>query len=73
MGAVAPKERKYSVFKVVVTVLRAGTLKDHCTVSGGGKKFFSSPNCSDRLWDPPRLLFSSYRCPLSFAVKRPGA
>jgi len=44
-----------------------------CVVVCDLENFFSPPNCPDRLWGPPSFLFSSYRCPLSFAVKRPGA
>jgi hypothetical protein len=30
-------------------------------IPGRGKKLFSTPQCPDRFWDPPRLLPNMYR------------
>jgi hypothetical protein len=38
----------------------------------GAGKFFPSPLCPERLWDPPSLLSNGYRGALSLGVKRPG-
>jgi hypothetical protein len=31
------------------------------SISGKGKKYFSPPQCTDRLWGPPSLLSNGYR------------
>jgi hypothetical protein len=58
-----PRERSH-----MVTRLRVGRSGFRFPV---GPRIFSSPNRSDRLWDPPSLLFNRYQgsCP---GVKWPG-
>jgi hypothetical protein len=36
-------------------------LDDLALIAGRGKIFFSSPQCSDRLYDPPSLPSNGYR------------
>jgi len=40
-------------------------------ISGSGKRFFSSPGLSERLCNPPTLLFNGYRGVILPGVKRP--
>jgi hypothetical protein len=41
------------------------------SIPGSGKRFFSTPPCPDRLWDPSSFLLDGYRRALSVGVKRP--
>jgi hypothetical protein len=45
-------------------------LDDRGSIFSRDKRFFSCPQCQDRLWGPPSLLFNGYRGVLSTGVKR---
>lgn len=49
---------KHDRLFAVVSRLQAGQPWSRGSIPGGGKKFFFSPECPDRLWDPPSLLFN---------------
>jgi hypothetical protein len=45
-----------------VTRLRAGGPRNLVSIPGKGKRFISSSQLSNRLWGPPSILSSEYRC-----------
>jgi hypothetical protein len=44
------------------TRLRAGRPRSHGEIPGRGKRFFSPPQRTDRLWGPPSLLIMGTGC-----------
>jgi hypothetical protein len=43
------------------------------SIPGRGKKVFSIPQSSDKVWGPPSLLTNEYRRILSPEIKQPGS
>jgi len=55
----------------IVTRLRAGRSRNHCSISGKGKRF-PSPKRPYRLWSPPSIPLNRQLRFLRWGVKRPG-
>lgn len=43
----------------IVSSLRAGGTRDHCSVPGWCKTFIYSSKCAEQLWNSPSLIFGT--------------
>ena len=58
---VAPHHRKGAEVVGAATSLQAGLRRNRGSIPGSSERLFPSPKCSNRLWNPPSVLFSGYR------------